>query len=76
MAKTNQITYELCEDEQEAIRTVYNLLDEINCDASINDMFEINEDTEYCYKYKELQIVYEKLKNLLEADSIILTKKI
>lgn len=75
MTETNQIIYELCEDEQEAIRTVYNLLNVINCDASINDMIEINEDAEYYYKYEELQKVYENLKNLLEADSIILTKK-
>lgn len=75
MTETNQIIYELCEDEQEAIRTVYNLLNVINCDASINDMIEINEDAEYYYKYEELQKVYENLKNLLEVDSIILTKK-
>lgn len=75
MKRTNQITYELSEYEQEAIRTIYNFLDEIYYDASEDDTFQINKDDTPCYEYKELQIVYEGLQDLLEADFLILTKK-
>lgn len=75
MKRTNQIIYELCEDEQEAIRTIYNFLDEINYDASEDDTFQINEDDTCCYEYKELQLVYEGLQDLLKADFLILTKE-
>lgn len=75
MKRTNQIFYELSEDEQEAIRTIYNFLDEIYYDASEDDIFQIDKDDTHCYEYKELQLVYEGLQDLLKADFLILTKK-
>lgn len=79
MIKSNKviekIIYTLDEEDKKALRRIYNLLDEIHWDMSIDDTIEINEDNATYFEFGEISALYENLEKLLEVDFLSLTRE-
>ncbi len=68
-----KIIYTLDEEDKKAIRRIYNLLDEIHWDMSIDDTIEANEDNATYFEYGEISNLHEELEELLIVKRIIHT---
>lgn len=79
MIKSNKviekIIYTLDEEDKKALRRIYNLLDEIHWDMSMDDTIEINEDNVTYFEYGEINTLYEELEELLKVDFLTLTRE-
>lgn len=77
MKKTREVTkkviYELSEEDKKAIRRIYDLLDEIDCDMCVDDIIEVNEDDTSWFTYNEIKTLYDGLEELLKVDFLNLT---
>ena len=79
MIKSNKviekIIYTLDEEDKKALRRIYNLLNEIHWDMSMDDTIEINEDNVTYFEYGEINTLYEELEELLKVDFLTLTRE-
>ena len=79
MIKSNKvienIIYTLDEEDKKALRRIYNLLDEIHWDMSMDDTIEINEDNVTYFEYGEINTLYEEIEELLKVDFLTLTRE-
>lgn len=70
-----KIIYTLDEEDKKAIRRVYNLLDEIHLDMSIDDTIEANEDSATYFEYGEISNLHEELEELLIVNFLTLVRE-
>lgn len=70
-----KIIYTLDEEDKKAIRRVYNLLDEIHLDMSIDDTIEANEDNAIYFEYGEISNLHEELEELLIVNFLTLVRE-
>lgn len=70
-----KIIYTLDEEDKKAIRRVYNLLDEIHLDMSIDDTIEANEDNATYFEYGEISNLHEELEELLIVNFFTLVRE-
>lgn len=70
-----KIIYTLDEEDKKAIRRVYNLLDEIHWDMSIDDTIEANEDNATYFEYGEISNLHEELEELLIVNFLTLVRE-
>ena len=70
-----KIIYTLDEEDKKAIRRIYNLLDEIHMDMSIDDTIEANEDNTIYFEYGEISTLHEELEELLIVNFLTLVRE-
>lgn len=70
-----KIIYKLDEEDKKAIRRVYNLLDEIHWDMSMEDTIEINGDNTTYFEFGEINTLHENLEEFLVVSSLTLTRE-
>lgn len=79
MIKSNKviekIIYTLDEEDKKAIRRIYNLLDEIHWDMSVEETVDVNKDDTIHFDFEEIGTLYEKLEELLEVDFLTLIRE-
>lgn len=79
MIKSNKviekIIYTLDEEDKKALRRIYNLLDEIHWDMSMEETVDVNGDDTIRFDFEEISTLYKKLEELLEVDFLTLIRE-
>lgn len=71
---SKELVYELDKKELSAISTMYDLLEDIRDHMDIDDVININGNSEEC-SYTEISFVFAVMERLLGANNLTLTKE-